>query len=54
MFFQCESLKSIDLSGCNSSSLTTINRFFCGNTSLEYLNLKGLDFAKIEDASNMF
>ena len=31
-----------------------ISRLFCGCTSLEYLNLKGLDLAKIEDASYMF
>jgi len=54
MLFHCNSLKSIDLSKLNSSSLTNINRMFCGCASLEYLLFNGLDFTKVKDASHIF
>ena len=50
----CESLKSLDLSGVDFSSATSLRQMFAGCRSLASLDLKGIDFSSATDASGMF
>ena len=54
MFGDCRSLKSLDLSGLDTSNVTDMSRMFENCSSLESLDLSGLDTSNVEDMSRMF
>ena len=53
-FYGCESLRSIDLSGLDTSSVTSMYRMFEGCSSLASLDLSGLDTSKVNGMNSMF
>ena len=54
MFYGCSSLKSIDLSGLDASSVEDMSYMFADCSSLESIDLSGLDTSSVEDMSRMF
>ena len=54
MFDGCSRLESLDLSGLDASSATSMSYMFKGCSRLESLDLSGLDASKVEDMSHMF
>ena len=54
MFYRCSSLKSIDLSGLDTSSAKDMSYMFAGCSSLESIDLSGLDSSSVTDVSDMF
>lgn len=54
MFFQCELLKSVDLSSLNLPSVKYLYEMFYGCTSLETVGLQGLGTQDEMDLSGMF
>ena len=53
-FYDCKSLRSVDLSGLDTSSVTSMYRMFEGCSSLASLDLSSLDTSKVTDMSGMF
>lgn len=53
-FFHCSSLKNLDLSNINSSSIKVTNRMLCGCNSLLSINMNNLNMENVEDVSYMF
>lgn len=54
MFYQCASLKKLDLSNFNTSNVTTMNSIFAFCSKLETLNLSGWDTSKVTNMYYMF
>ena len=54
MFEGCSSLKFLDLSSLDASSVTDMSRMFYGCSSLKFLDLPSLDAWRAEDMSRMF
>ena len=54
LFYQCVSLKEIDLSLFDSSSVTTMYNMFYGCSALESVNLSGFDTSNVTNMSYMF
>ena len=54
MFWDCSSLKSLDLSGLDASKVTDMSRMFAGCSSLKFLDLPSLDASSVTDMSLMF
>ena len=54
MFYDCESLTSLDLSGFNTSSVTDMYFMFFGCVSLLSLDLSGFDTSNVTDMNSMF
>lgn len=54
MFYDCFSLKTIDLSGLNTASVTNMNRMFFRCYSLEEAQLESLNTRNVTDMSFMF
>ena len=54
MFYNCSSLKELDLSSFDTSNLVATYSMFEGCSSLENVNLDGWDTSKVRDFSNMF
>ena len=54
MFFGCSSLASLDLSGLDTSSVTTMSWMFYGCSSLASLDLSGLDTSSVRNMHDMF
>ena len=55
-FKNCTSLTSLDVSGFNTSNVTTMKEMFynCSNYDLKSLDLRGFDTGKVTDMSYMF
>ena len=53
-FYGCESLRSIDLSGLDTSSVTDMSDMFRGCSSLASLDLSSFDTSSVTDMSGMF
>ena len=54
MFFGCERLEVLDVSGFNTSNATTMAKMFYGCSKLSALDVSGFDTAKVTDMSYMF
>ena len=54
MFYGCSSLASLDLSGLDTSSVTSMRRMFCGCSSLASLDLSGFDTSSVWSMYLMF
>ena len=54
MFYNCESLKVIELSELKTSSVKTMNSMFAGCSSLTYLYISIFDMTNLEKAEDMF
>ena len=54
MFYDCQNLKNIDLSGINSQNLENMEYMFYQNLELNSIDLSELESSKVSDASNMF
>jgi surface protein len=54
MFYNCPSLKTVDLSKLNAPMLTTMSNMFKGCSSLETADLSGINAPKLTDMSNLF
>ena len=54
MFYECSSLKSLDLSNFNTSKMTAAAYMFQGCSSLKSLNLSNFDTSNIQVANGMF
>ena len=54
MFCGCESLFKLDLSGFDTSGVTTMADMFSGCRSLVELNLAGWDVSNVTDMREMF
>ena len=54
MFSYCRSLSSLDLSGFDTSSVTTMSFMFSGCSSLVSLDLSGFDTSSVTTMSSMF
>ncbi len=54
MFEGCTNLKSVNMSGLNTSNVTNMNSMFKGCTSLESVDLSGWNTSKVKKYSNMF
>ena len=54
MFYECDSLKSIDLSSFTSNHIITMRSTFMGCSSLKSLNLSSFDSSNVNDMSHMF
>ena len=54
MFYGCEKLTSIDLSGFKTTNVTLMNDMFNGCKSLTSLNLSSFNTAKVTNMRNMF
>ena len=53
-FYDCKSLRSVDLSGLDTSKVTSMYCMFQGCSSLASLDLSSLDTSKVKDMSCMF
>ena len=53
-FYDCKSLRSVDLSGLDTSKVTSMYCMFQGCSSLASLDLSPLDTSKVTDMSDMF
>jgi len=54
MFWGCQSLDSLDLSGFNTSSVTNMWAMFSGCNSLKYLNVSGFNTSHVTNMARMF
>ena len=54
MFFGCESLQNIDLTGLDTSNVTNMLSMFYGCASLKNIDLTELDTSKVTNMSGMF
>ena len=53
-FYDCKSLKSIDLSGLNGSQVTSMSGMFSGCSSLSSLDLSSFDASQVTSMTAMF
>ena len=53
-FYDCKSLRSVDLSGLDTSSVTSMYRMFEGCSSLASLDLSSFDTSNVQGMSSMF
>ncbi|WP_417052557.1 BspA family leucine-rich repeat surface protein [Ellagibacter isourolithinifaciens] len=53
-FYDCKSLRSVDLSGLDTSKVTSMYCMFQGCSSLASLDLSSFDTSKVTDMSGMF
>ena len=54
MFFNCSSLKSIDLFSFNTTNVSSMNKMFFKCSSLESIDLSSFNTTNVTDMSNMF
>ena len=54
MFYKCESLKYLDLSGFDTSAVGDMSYMFAGCQALESLSLNGFNTTTVADMSHMF
>ena len=54
MFWGCDILQSVDMSGFNTSKVTDMNRMFWGCKSMESIDLSSFNTANVTDMSYMF
>lgn len=54
MFWSCDKLKKIDVSGFDTSQVTDMSRMFLGVDEIEQLDVSGFDTSQVTDMSNMF
>lgn len=54
LFYECDNLVSVDLSGFDTSQVTNMKAMFCNCKSLITLDLSNFDTGKVTDMSDMF
>ena len=54
LFYDCESIRTLDLSGWKTSNIKNMYRIFCGCSKLESLDLSGWDTSNIIYIDSMF
>ena len=54
LFYKCDNLKTIDLSGFDTSSVTDMSSMFCYCSRLTSLDLSGLDTSSVTSMYSMF
>ena len=54
MFYGCSSLKSLDLSSFNTSSVTSMRGMFLYDNALTSINLSSFDTSKVTNMGDMF
>ena len=54
LFYDCESIRTLDLSGWKTSNIKNMNHMFCGCFKLESLDVSGWDTSNVKDMSMMF
>lgn len=54
MFYKCSNLKSVDLSGFDTSQITNMSSMFMECGKLESIDLSGFDTSQVKDMSCMF
>ena len=54
MFYNCNSITSLDLSGWNTSNVTNMSSMFCNCNSLTSLDLSGWNTSNVTDMRAMF
>lgn len=54
MFYECESLKSIDLSTWDTASPSDLSYMFSLCSNLESVNMRGFDFSAVENMRSIF
>lgn len=54
MFFHCEKLAGVDVSGFETAKVTSMYRMFCNCKSLKSVDVSGFNTAKVKDMSWMF
>lgn len=54
MFYQCNNITTLDLSGFDVSNVTDISQMFTGCSKLTTLDLMGWDTSKVSSVSNLF
>ncbi|MDE6663660.1 MAG: BspA family leucine-rich repeat surface protein [Lachnospiraceae bacterium] len=54
MFFGCKNLKSVDLSGLDTSNVVNMSYMFAGCSSLESLDVSGFDTSNVQFMNAMF
>ena len=54
MFFDCESLQSLDLSNFDTSKVTDMTSMFSGCNSLQSVDLSNFDTSKVSNMTSMF
>ena len=54
MFYDCQSLETLDLSGWNVSNVNDMSYMFKNCKNLKYLDLSGWDTSNVMDVSGMF
>ena len=54
MFYSCENLTTLDVSGFNTSNVTDMHYMFCFCKKLTTLDVSGFNTSNVTDMSNMF
>ena len=54
LFYECESLTNLDLTGWDTSNVKDMSYMFSGCTNLESVNLESFDTSKVENMALMF
>ena len=54
MFGNCKDLTSLDLTGFDTSNVTSMRYMFCSCESLTNLNLSGFDASAVTEMDDMF
>ena len=54
LFYDCESIRTLDLSGWKTSNIKNMNRIFCGCSKLESIDVSGWDTSNIIYIDSMF
>ena len=54
LFYDCESIRTLDLFGWKTSNIKNMNRIFSGCFKLESLDVSGWDTSNVDNISHMF
>ena len=54
MFYECKSLKELNLSNFNTNNVRNMEYIFCGCSSLQELNLSNFNTSNVYNMNRMF
>ena len=54
MFYECKSLKELNLSNFNTNNIINMEYMFCGCSSLQELNLSNFNTSNVYNMNRMF
>ena len=54
MFYECKSLKELNLSNFNTNNVINMEYMFCGCSSLQELNLSNFNTSNVYNMNRMF